>query len=181
MFVFVQIANLVFHLTTLEIVAYSSYMGYNSRVERALFLTHTMPKNRSRCKVQYQKQTHKIDVSVTPEYVPSESDPEEGRYVWAYHVKLKNVGNKTVQLLNRFWKIIDGNGAAQEVRGPGVVGHQPILMEGESFEYASGTFLSTDSGVMMGKYEMVDEDENTFLVDIPMFSLDSEERKTRAH
>src|SRR3546814_9636376 len=94
-------------------------------------------------------------------------------YVWAYQVRIENIGRETVQLRNRYWQITDAFGRVQEVRGPGVVGEQPVLQPGESFEYTSGTPLQTPSGIMVGTYEMEAADGNHFDVDIPAFSLDS--------
>ena len=99
--------------------------------------------------------------------------PDENRYVWAYTVTISNEGGDRVQLLNRHWRITDAAGQQQEVRGPGVVGEQPVLEPGQSFEYTSGCPLTTPSGFMVGAYEMTREDGSRFQVRIPMFSLDS--------
>ena len=93
--------------------------------------------------------------------------------MWAYWVKIENQGGETVQLRNRYWRITDSQGQVQEVRGAGVVGEQPALKPGESFEYTSGTPLSTPSGIMLGSYQMQRNDGDTFDVTIPAFSLDS--------
>ena len=118
--------------------------------------------------------TRAIEVTVQPFFLEDQSDPEEGRYAWAYRVRVRNQGPKTVQLIARRWKIIDGRGQVIEVQGPGVVGEQPILEPGEAFEYTSGTPLNTPSGFMQGKYQMtvVDTGES-FDITIPAFSLDS--------
>ena len=121
----------------------------------------------------YSKTTNKINITVKPSYLEDQSEPEEQHYVWAYQVTINNLGQETVQLKNRYWKIIDSNGTNQEVRGSGVVGEQPILQPGEKFVYTSGTPLSTPSGFMEGYYEMETKDGNKFDATIPLFSLDS--------
>ncbi len=121
----------------------------------------------------YTQTTRKIKVTVLPAYLPDQSDPEAGHYVWAYTIELENFGEQTVQLLNRYWHITDATGAVQEVRGPGVVGEQPVLEQGDSYRYTSGTSLRTPSGIMRGHYEMETSDGERFLIEIPVFSLDS--------
>jgi ApaG protein len=121
----------------------------------------------------YNATTLGITVSVQPLFLEEQSAPAEGRYVWAYHVVIENRGGEQVQLLNRHWRITNGVGRIEEVRGPGVVGQQPVLAPGERFEYTSGTPLSTPSGIMMGSYEMVRQDGSRFEIAIPAFSLDS--------
>lgn len=121
----------------------------------------------------YQATTRAIQVTVTPAYQEEQSSPGENRYVWAYHIRIENHGTETVQLLNRYWHITDSLGHVEEVRGPGVVGEQPVLRPGEAYEYTSGCPLSTPSGIMLGSYEMQSTDGNQFQVEIPAFSLDS--------
>jgi len=122
----------------------------------------------------YSETTRSIKVIVQPIYLEDRSSPAENHYVWAYHVRIENRGEETIQLRNRHWKITDGHGHMQEVRGPGVVGEQPILGPGESFEYTSGTPLPTPSGIMGGTYQMeASETGERFDVTIPSFSLDS--------
>jgi ApaG protein len=121
----------------------------------------------------YEATTRAIKVTVRPQYLPDQSDPSQAQFVWAYHVRLENTGTETVQLKSRHWKIRDGNGRLQEVKGPGVVGKTPVLRPGESFEYSSGTPLSTSSGIMSGTYQMVTEGGERFDIEIPTFSLDS--------
>lgn len=121
----------------------------------------------------YDKVTHGIRVTVQPTFLEDQSHPEDDHYVWAYEVTITNEGEETVQLVSRHWKITDANGVLQEVEGPGVVGEQPVLEPGETFEYASGTPLSTASGIMVGTYEMETENGDYFDVEIPAFSLDS--------
>ena len=121
----------------------------------------------------YEATTDGIKVTVRPMFLKEQSEPAENHYVWAYNVTIENLGERTVQLVNRYWRITDANGIVQEVRGPGVVGEQPVLEPGEAFEYTSGTPLTTASGVMMGTYEMEGPDGAMFDVDVPAFSLDS--------
>ena len=122
----------------------------------------------------YEAVTSDIKISVEPFYLEDQSDPEEAHYVWAYRVEIENLGEETVQLINRHWKITDGLGRLQEVKGAGVVGEQPILDGGQSFQYTSGTPLPTPSGIMVGSYQMIRVDTGErFDVDIPAFSLDS--------
>jgi ApaG protein len=127
----------------------------------------------------YSETTRSIRVSVEPIYLEEQSSPAESRYVWAYHVRIENRGRETVQLRNRYWKITDNRGQMQEVRGPGVVGEQPILGPGEAFEYTSGAPLPTPSGIMVGTYEMQTRGGESFSVRIPAFSLDSPHQQVR--
>jgi ApaG protein len=127
----------------------------------------------------YTETTRSINVTVQPFYLEDQSAPDEGRYVWAYHVRIENRGGETVQLRNRHWKITDSRGQVQEVRGPGVVGEQPVLGPGESFEYTSGTPLPTPSGIMVGSYQMETPAGESFWVQIPPFSLDSPHQPVR--
>ena len=115
--------------------------------------------------------TRDIEVRVRPTYLREHSVPERGHFVWAYHIRLENLGKDTVQLQSRYWHITDGAGRIQEVRGPGVVGQHPILKPGESYEYSSFTHLPTDSGLMRGTYEMRNQDGETFDIVVPRFSL----------
>ena len=121
----------------------------------------------------FSKTTNNINVSVKSYYLEEQSEPDEQHYVWAYQVTINNIGQQTVQLKKRYWKITDSNGTNKEVRGAGVIGEQPILRPGEKFEYTSGTPLSTPSGFMEGYYEMETTDGNKFDASIPLFSLDS--------
>ena len=121
----------------------------------------------------YTKTTKNINITVSPHYLEDQSEPENQHYVWAYQVTINNLGNGTVKLKNRYWKIIDSNGIKQEVRGEGVVGEQPVLNPGEKFQYTSGTPLSTPSGFMEGHYEMETKNGSKFDATIPLFSLDT--------
>ncbi|MCW0183433.1 Co2+/Mg2+ efflux protein ApaG [Zavarzinia sp.] len=121
----------------------------------------------------YDKTTRAIHVTVRPTFLEDQSSPDENYYVWAYRVQIENQGSETVQLRDRYWRITDGLGRVQEVRGPGVIGEQPVLKPGERFEYTSGTPLATPSGIMLGTYRMETEEGESFEVEIPAFSLDS--------
>lgn len=121
----------------------------------------------------YTQTTNFVKITVFPIYLDSQSSPEENHYLWAYHVRIENLGTETIQLRTRHWIITDAYGRRQEIKGAGVVGEHPTIKPGESFEYTSGTPLSTPSGIMMGHYEMEKLSGETFLVDIPAFSLDS--------
>lgn len=121
----------------------------------------------------YSTTTRAIRITVEPTYLEDQSSPGENHFVWAYHVRIENEGADTVQLRTRYWRITDGLGRVQEVRGPGVVGEQPVLQPGAAFEYTSGTPLSTPSGIMVGSYRMQSERGDLFDVAIPAFSLDS--------
>ena len=129
----------------------------------------------------YEAITDGIKVTVSPVFLEDQSQPERNHYVWAYHVRIENLGERTVQLLNRHWRITDAAGRTQEVRGPGVVGEQPILKSGESFEYTSGTPLATPSGMMAGTYEMEDREGRLIEVEVPAFSLDSPHGPAQVH
>ena len=98
--------------------------------------------------------TRGIKVVVCPFYLDDQSEPDEGHYVWAYHVEIVNNGNEQVQLRTRYWRITDALGRVQEVRGPGVIGEQPVLDPGDAFGTLSGTPLPTASGIMAGVYQM---------------------------
>ncbi len=121
----------------------------------------------------YRAVTRAIEISVLPVYLDEQSEPEDDRFVWAYQIGIANGGAETVQLLRRYWRITDATGAVQEVRGDGVVGDQPILGPGTSYQYTSGVPLSTPSGMMVGHYEFVSDTGEAFDVAIPAFSLDS--------
>lgn len=127
----------------------------------------------------YSKTTRSITVTVEPFYLDEQSSPEENHFVWAYRVRIENNGPETVQLLRRHWKITDGFGRLQEVQGAGVVGEQPVLKPGDSYEYSSGTPLPTPSGIMMGTYHMETQTGEPFDIAVPAFSLDSPHETVR--
>lgn len=112
-----------------------------------------------------------IAVTSTPEFITDQSDPENDHYVFAYTMTIRNVGDIAAQLVSRHWIITDADDTVQEVRGLGVVGHQPLLQPGESFQYTSGCALPTPVGTMRGSYQMVAEDGTHFEADIPEFAL----------
>jgi ApaG protein len=114
---------------------------------------------------------HDIRVQVRSEYLPDQSNPAESRYVFAYHVTISNEGSQPARLLTRHWVIMDGEARTQEVRGDGVVGEQPRLAPGETYEYTSGTVLDTPVGSMHGSYGMIDETGQPFDAAIPAFTL----------
>jgi ApaG protein len=118
---------------------------------------------------------------VRPIYLDDQSSPDENHFVWAYRVLIENLGEETVQLRSRHWRITDGIGRRQEVKGAGVIGEQPVLAPGQTFEYQSGTPLSTPSGIMDGTYQMETAGGEAFDVRIPAFSLDSPHQPTQRH
>ncbi|MGP0092910.1 MAG: Co2+/Mg2+ efflux protein ApaG [Xanthobacteraceae bacterium] len=120
----------------------------------------------------YRAVTRNVEVTVTPRFVTERSSPEHGYFFWAYTIAITNLGGGTIQLKTRHWRITDALGRVQEVRGAGVVGEEPVLKSGESFEYTSGVPLPTPSGFMVGTYGMVTENGEHFDIDIPAFSLD---------
>ena len=115
--------------------------------------------------------TQGIKVTVSTVYVPSQSAPTAHRYVFAYTIRVANEGGQTVQLKSRHWVITHGNGKVEEVRGPGVVGQQPVLKPGEHFEYTSGCVLETPRGTMHGSYQMHTPDGGQFDAEIAAFQL----------
>ena len=116
---------------------------------------------------------YQIEIHPMPQYIPEQSDPENDRYIFAYTITIKNVGSIPAQLVSRHWIITDGNNEVQEVRGLGVVGKQPLLKPGESFQYTSGSSMTTAIGTMKGSYQMVAEDGTHFEAVIPEFVLAS--------
>ena len=116
---------------------------------------------------------YEFKVAVQPYYLADQSDSANGLFVFAYHITITNTGSVPAQLVSRSWNVNNANGHTEKVRGLGVVGHQPLLKPGESFEYTSGTRLNTATGTMHGSYFCVAEDGEKFDVDIPMFVLDA--------
>jgi len=121
----------------------------------------------------YRAVTRNIAVTVTPRFLADRSAPDKGQFFWAYTIEIANDGGETVQLKTRYWHITDALGRVQEVRGAGVVGEEPVIAPGESYEYTSGVPLQTPSGIMTGHYGMVTEAGERFNIEIPAFSLDS--------
>ena len=112
-----------------------------------------------------------ISVNVNTAYLAEQSDPASDRYVFAYTITIANTGTVSAQLISRHWIITDAENVTQEVKGLGVVGEQPLLRPGESFEYTSGTAMATPVGTMRGSYQMVAEDGNKFDAEVPVFTL----------
>ncbi|MBO3758456.1 Co2+/Mg2+ efflux protein ApaG [Ciceribacter sp. L1K23] len=121
----------------------------------------------------YRAVTRDIEVIVEPFYLEEQSDPDDGRYVWGYKVVIVNHSREPVRLVQRYWHITDQNGQVDEVSGPGVVGEQPRLRPGDTYEYSSGCPLDTPSGMMFGHYQMQTDEGRLFEVAIPAFSLDT--------
>jgi ApaG protein len=118
----------------------------------------------------YRTTTRAIQVTADPSYVEAESG--DGRWFWSYSIEIVNLGKEVVQLRSRHWRITDGNGRTEEVKGAGVVGKQPVIRPGETFSYTSGCPLPTPSGIMVGTYQMQNDSGETFQIAIPAFSLD---------
>lgn len=121
----------------------------------------------------YEAITRGIRIRVEPQYMEEQSSPDEGHFVWSYEVEISNDSKETVQLKTRAWRITDGWGRTEEVRGPGVVGQTPVIPPGGTFSYTAGCPLKTPQGIMVGSYQMEDEEGRLFDVAIPAFSLDS--------
>lgn len=113
----------------------------------------------------------RIRIHSVPEFLPEHSDPDAGRYTFAYTITISNEGEQPLQLLERFWLITDGDGKHSEVRGSGVVGQQPRIEPGKSFQYSSSASFATPLGFMEGHYLMVDDSGNKYQVSIPTFRL----------
>ena len=116
-------------------------------------------------------ETRDVVVRVSVSFLPEQSEPQRGRWFWAYHIRIENNSTHTIQLLTRHWVITDGRGARHSVEGEGVVGEQPVIAPGGSFDYVSGCPLATPTGAMQGSYHMIGEDGSAFDVDIPRFAL----------
>ena len=115
--------------------------------------------------------TRDVTVRVSVSFLPEQSEPERGRWFWAYHVRIENEGPRAVQLVSREWTILDGRGGRHEVQGEGVVGEQPVIEPGASFDYVSGCPLNTPTGAMEGRYHMIGADGHSFAAAIPRFPL----------
>jgi len=125
----------------------------------------------------YRAVTRQIEVTVEPNFQPGRSVIDKGQYFWSYTIVIINSGHETVQLRTRHWIVADAAGRKQVFRGEGVVGKQPVLAPGERFEYTSGVPLTTASGFMTGRYQMVSETGERFEIDVPTFSLDSPDNR----
>lgn len=115
--------------------------------------------------------TRDVTVRVSVSYLSEQSEPSRGRWFWAYHIRIENNGDQPVQLLTRHWIITDGRGARHSVEGEGVVGEQPVIEPGASYDYVSGCPLATPTGAMQGSYRVVDAGGSSFDVAIPRFAL----------
>jgi ApaG protein len=130
----------------------------------------------------YEQETSGVMVRVEPQFLPEESAPDEGRFVWAYTIEIENRSGEAVQLVSRFWRITDENGLTQEVEGLGVVGKQPVIPAGDCFRYTSAAPLAAPSGIMMGAYSMRRvENGEAFDIPVPIFALDSPHQTRRAN
>ncbi|MBV9329942.1 MAG: Co2+/Mg2+ efflux protein ApaG [Alphaproteobacteria bacterium] len=129
----------------------------------------------------YERTTNGIRIAVLPAFIDDQSSPEDDRYLWSYTITIENRSRETVQLVSRYWHITDAIGRVQEVRGSGVVGAQPVLAPGQSFEYTSACPLSTASGHMVGKYLMKAGNGDAFEAEIPAFLLESPHERRQIH
>ena len=116
---------------------------------------------------------YQFRIEVTPNYLAEQSSPQQGLYVFSYTITITNVGQISAQLISRTWNVNDANGHTERVKGLGVIGQQPLLKPGQSFEYTSGTRLRTPTGTMHGSFFCVAEDGEKFDTDVPMFVLDA--------
>jgi len=114
---------------------------------------------------------HNIQVSVDTEFLADQSDPDSLRWVFAYHITIRNEGSVSARLLTRHWVITDGEERVQEAHGEGVIGEQPHIAPGQTFSYTSGAILETEVGSMRGSYQMIGEDGTHFDAHVPMFTL----------
>lgn len=130
---------------------------------------------------RYECETRGVVVRVEPEFLQDQSDPEAQRYLWAYTIEIENRSEETVQLVSRHWQITDASGQVETVRGPGVVGEQPVLEPGQRFSYTSGAPLKTPSGFMRGRFGMVCAGGGQFDAIVPAFSLDNPHERIVVH
>ncbi len=119
----------------------------------------------------HAQETRGMIVRVSANFLQEQSDPAQGRWFWAYHIRVENVGDRAVQLMTRHWRITDGRGAVHIVEGDGVIGEQPVIGPGGTYDYVSGCPLNTPTGAMQGHYGMIAEDGSSFDVAIPRFAL----------
>src|ERR1700753_276779 len=156
--------------------------GRGARSGSPIMETRGAHRSAAAVRSDYSRTTRNVRVSVRSFFLADQSQPDDNHFVWAYRVKIENQGAEPVQLLRRTWQITDARGRTQHVHGSGVVGEQPLLEPGESFEYTSGTPLDTPSGFMVGAYHMVlPSSGEEFDVPIPAFSLDSPHENGRVH
>ncbi len=119
----------------------------------------------------YAAETRGIVVRVVVNYLPEQSEPARDRWFWSYHIRIENEGDMAVQLLTRHWEISDARGAVHYVDGEGVIGEQPVIRPGGSYDYVSGCPLTTTSGAMVGSFQMIGEDGSRFDIAVPRFDL----------
>ena len=118
-----------------------------------------------------ERPDYTLEIQIATQFLDEESEPDHDRYVFAYTIRIRNLGRRAAQLVSRHWIITDGNGKVDEVHGEGVVGEQPLIEPGEQFEYTSGAVLETAVGSMQGRYDMVGDDGTRFDAPIPPFTL----------
>jgi len=152
-----------------------------TRRRRILGRMYEMERHQDGFGYQYELETRRIRVAVRPAYLDDQSSPEDDRFVWSYTVTIENRSTEPVQILSRYWNIVDGTGRVQEVRGAGVVGAQPVIAPGESFQYTSGCPLETASGTMSGRYQMMSASGESFEAEIPAFLLESPYERRQIH
>ena len=121
----------------------------------------------------YERQTQDVVVRVKSRFLDDQSQPADNQFFWAYHIEIENLGDRSIQLMSRHWKITDRAGRQQVVDGHGVIGKTPVIPPGESFSYTSGAPLNEPSGVMEGHYQLTAPNGEELIVAIPAFSLDS--------
>lgn len=131
--------------------------------------------------LMYKKISDNVEISVESFFLEEQSNPRENHFVWAYRVTIQNLSKTRIQLKSRHWRIVDSSGHIQEISGDGVVGEQPTLDPGETYEYTSGTPLTTPSGIMGGTYFMSHANGNEFEAEVPTFSLDSPHENAILH
>jgi ApaG protein len=129
----------------------------------------------------YQETTRDIRIEVEPSFLEDESAPDENRYIWAYRITIENRSTQPVQLISRYWRITDAFGRTREVHGAGVIGEQPRIDPGKSYQYTSGAPLETPSGFMTGSYRMRANTGESFDVGIPLFALASPYESRQVH
>ena len=129
----------------------------------------------------YAETTNGVTVRVQPHFSEDDSDPADNHWLWHYHIRVENAGKQTVQLVDRHWIITDARGQRQEIKGDGVVGVQPIIETGDSYDYVSACPLETPSGMMQGSFGMLLADGRRFAAAIPAFDLLSPASRSRAH
>ncbi len=121
----------------------------------------------------YAETTRSLTVRVVVNFLPEQSEPQKNRWFWAYHIRIENAGEMPVQLISRRWEITDARGALNLVEGEGVIGEQPVIKPGTSYDYVSGCPLPTPSGEMIGWFQMMGADGSHFDISVPRFALNA--------